>query len=126
VFDEAAAYAKAKAEGKGVMVDFAATWCIPCGELELTFADDKIADQIRNNFVPLKFDVSNDDDISSERRDRYKAGTLPSVVYRSADGRDVGRINRLMQPDELSGVLDSAIKQLHGGVVASAADCKKP
>src|SRR3954470_19386047 len=56
--DEAAAFAQARAEGKGVMIDFSATWCVPCSELELTFGDADIYEQITKNFVPLKFDVS--------------------------------------------------------------------
>lgn len=125
VDDEAAAFAKARSEGKGVMVDFSATWCVPCGELELTFADPDVYQKITDHFVPLKFDVSNDDATSAERRARYKAGTLPAVVYISTDGHPVARVDHMMQPDELSQLLDPAISQLRSGsVLASGEPCR--
>ena len=123
--DEAAAFAKARAEHKGVMVDFAATWCVPCGELELTFGDDDVYDLITKNFVPLKFDVSDDNVTTAELRSRYNAGTLPSVVYLTTDGHAVGRVIKMMEPDEMLPLIKSAITKLHsGGALASGEPCK--
>jgi thiol:disulfide interchange protein DsbD len=125
--DEAAAFAQARAEGKGVMIDFSASWCVPCAELELTFADPDVYEMITKNFVPLKFDVSNGDDVSSERQKRYDAETLPSVVFKSAEPVEanrhtVGRIDRMMGPDDLKALLGPAIQKLHSGNTLAASE----
>lgn len=89
---EKAAFDKARAEGKGVLVDFSATWCNPCTELELRFGDPAVYDAITESFVPLKFDVTHGTDRDKEARDRYRAQTLPAVVLVSPDFDVLGRI----------------------------------
>jgi thiol:disulfide interchange protein DsbD len=123
-FDENAAFAKARAEGKGVMIDFSATWCIPCTELERTFGDDEIYELITSNFVPLKFDVTNDDDVSEDRKKRYNAGTLPAVVFVTAERIPVGRVDQMMEPEPFAKLLKPAIVKLRaGGKLASGEPC---
>ncbi|MCA9676162.1 MAG: thioredoxin family protein [Kofleriaceae bacterium] len=111
---EAAAFAKAHADGKGVMIDFAANWCTPCSELELTFADEEVFGALTGNFVPLKVDVSEGSDEDEALQDRYKSLTLPAVVFLDADGKEVGRVSRFMKPDEMLKVVQPAVARLHG------------
>ena len=114
---EPAAFAKAKAEHKGVMIDFGATWCNPCRELEHTFADPQVYTAINDNFVPLKFDVSDDNATNDARKAKYAAGNRPAVRYLTADGKAVGKIDRVVAPAEMSTILDAAIM----GVKANSA-----
>jgi thiol:disulfide interchange protein len=111
--DEASAFALARASSKGVLIDFSATWCVPCQELEQTFAAGSVYDAITSSFVPLKFDVSGDAAEDRERERRYGVLTLPGVVFISADGRAVGRLSTAAQPDAVLAVVRSAAAALH-------------
>jgi hypothetical protein len=96
--DKAAAFAKARAEGKGVMVDFAASWCIPCGELKLTFGDDDY-DLITKNFGPSKSTSPKTNDTSAA------TATSPAPCPPLSTSRPMatpsGCIDHMMEPDEM-------------------------
>jgi thioredoxin:protein disulfide reductase len=102
--DEAAAIAKAQAEHKGMMVDFSASWCTPCAELELTFAESGVYEPLVEHFVPLKIDVSEDNQYSRDKKARFGVtGTLPTVVFVVFDGDQLSIVTKIDQdtPDYL-------------------------
>ena len=92
---------------------FSATWCIPCEELELTFGDDDVYNEIMASFVPLKIDVSRQDDEDQKKRDAYDSkGELPSVILVAPDGIELGRVEQMMEPDAFLEVLRPAVDKL--------------
>jgi thiol:disulfide interchange protein DsbD len=120
VLDEKAAFEMAKTQKKGVMVDFAATWCEPCYEFELTFGDDEVYKKITDNFVPLKLDVTDSfDEKNIQLRANYDAKELPTVVFVTPDGIELGRFKEKVEPDEFLETLDPAIDRLRAKVSAA-------
>ena len=123
VRDEAAAFAQAKREGKGVMIDFWASWCVPCKEFELTFAASPVYETIADAFVPLQFDTTAQDDAADALLARYKAGN-PTVIFLDADGRELGRFGVYVKPAKFMTILGPAaatIRQQRGATRASLA-----
>lgn len=108
-YEEEAAFALAKREGKGVMIDFAADWCAPCKELELTFAKDPVFETLKDRFVPLKYDVSKGTEEDEARQEKWNAETLPAVIFINADGKEIGRVSKYLPPEEFMKMIPMAL-----------------
>lgn len=106
--DEVAAFAEAKQQNKGVMIDVAAEWCIPCKKLEKTFAAAGVFEKIVADYVPLRLDVTQATDADDEIQEKYKAETLPAVIFLDADGNELGRIIEYVGPEEFLDAMKKA------------------
>ncbi len=105
--DEARAIARADAERKPLLVDFGASWCGACKELEeKTFPDPRVQAEA-SRFVALHVDSSNDDDPDVARiRQKYGATEgLPVVLLLENGGREAFRFTEFVTPDRLAEAL---------------------
>ena len=76
----------AEAEGKPIMIDFAAEWCGPCKEMERdTFHHETVEPRLAKDFHLIKIDVSSPNDDQSKMTDAFDSAALPSVLL-FADG----------------------------------------
>lgn len=83
------ALVKAQQEGKPVIIDFWATWCLACKELEhRTFSDPRVKEALRD-FVTLQVDMTTGkDEVADEAYERFKVRGLPTVVFIGRDGKE--------------------------------------
>ena len=118
--DEKVAFADAKEEGKGVMIDFGATWCAPCKIIEKVLGEPEVYDALTGDFVPLKFDVTESSDSDQALQKRYKASSLPAVLFLDADGNELLRYtNKSPDASSLIKTISDAKDQLRSKATAS-------
>ncbi|MGE0398856.1 MAG: protein-disulfide reductase DsbD family protein [Kofleriaceae bacterium] len=117
--DEKVAFEKARTQNKGVMVDFAATWCAPCEKLELVFGDSEVYDAITADFVPIQFDVSEFTDENNALKERYGAKTLPAVIFMDTQGNVVARLKDLVEVEEMLEILGPAKQKIRAARLES-------
>jgi thiol:disulfide interchange protein DsbD len=106
--DYAAARALARREHKPLLVDFGASWCGACGELDRgTFTDPRVVSAARD-FVAIRVDLSPDTDTPAKRAvlRSYNERGLPLVVVHGADGVEVARIKQFVPPEEFVELLE--------------------
>jgi thiol:disulfide interchange protein DsbD len=98
---EAAAVAKANEQHKPLLIDFGASWCQACKELDAkTFPDPQVRKE-GARFVALHIDASNDDDPTVVKvREKYHATEgLPVVVFLDSTGQEAKRFTEFVAPD---------------------------
>lgn len=77
---------QAATQGKPVIVDFRADWCLSCTELvEKTFSDSKVID-LGRQFIWLEFDATSSSPELEALRSRYKIGGLPYIAFFNSKG----------------------------------------
>jgi thiol:disulfide interchange protein DsbD len=84
----AAKVKQASAEGKGVMLDFYADWCISCKEMEAyTFTNAKVK-QALSGFVLLQADVTANSDADKALLEKFKLIGPPAILFFSIDQKE--------------------------------------
>ncbi|MBI3187253.1 MAG: protein-disulfide reductase DsbD [Gammaproteobacteria bacterium] len=78
----------AKAQGKPVMLDFYADWCISCKEMEkLTFTDSEVQNSLAN-MVLLQADVTPNDAKDKELYQHFGIIGPPAIIFYNSDGSE--------------------------------------
>ncbi|SPF35723.1 Thiol:disulfide interchange protein [Syntrophobacter sp. SbD1] len=92
---------------KPVIIDFYATWCTPCNELEeVTFHDASVVNQAESNFVMVKVDVTRSGNPVYERLLRqYEVKGVPTIVFLDTCGKEKRglRLVDFLPPDQFLG-----------------------
>jgi len=94
--DLASALERAGAEGKPILANFYADWCVWCKRLDsTTLRDAKVAALLRDRVVPLRLDVDGD---GKQLSNEFRVDGLPTILVLDSAGREIGRIPGYMPP----------------------------
>jgi thioredoxin:protein disulfide reductase len=92
---------------KPVIIDFYATWCTPCVELdEVTFHDASVVKQAESDFIMVKVDVTKAGNPLNERLlQKYRIKGVPTIVFLDTNGKERQdlRLVDYLPPDQFLG-----------------------
>jgi thiol:disulfide interchange protein DsbD len=78
--------ARARSEGRPVMIDFFAEWCAACKELDReTYPSLEVIEEA-GRFINVKVDATNSDDALDALMERFGVEGLPTVAFVSSTG----------------------------------------
>ncbi|MCL1051093.1 protein-disulfide reductase DsbD [Shewanella abyssi] len=104
--------AAATAQGKTVMLDLYADWCVACKEFEaITFKDAAVMERM-DKMILLQADVTKSDDIDIALLEYYDVLGLPTLLMFDDTGavRDDLRVTGFMRPKAFAEHLDHLVK----------------
>ena len=87
VHSEEEAINKATETGRPIIVDAWAEWCEACKKMDVTtFVDPNVVKEISENWIALKFDLTEPTDENTNIQDRYELPGLPTLTLLPPNG----------------------------------------
>lgn len=106
VYDESEGLEIAMREDKFVMLDFYASWCAACKELDhWTYADPVVAAKLAD-YVNIKLDFSRSSQTTKALTEKYQIPGLPVVIFLDAQGNILKRITGFVDAEEMLSILE--------------------
>ncbi|MEW6589857.1 MAG: protein-disulfide reductase DsbD [Pseudomonadota bacterium] len=102
--------AQAKADGRAVMLDFYADWCVSCKEMEtFTFSDARVQARLAD-VVLLKADVTANNDADKALLKRFNLFGPPGLIFWTASGEQSSyKVIGFEKADKFLASIDSAL-----------------
>jgi thiol:disulfide interchange protein len=101
-------FERARREGKPVLVNFYADWCVWCKHLEtITFRDQKVAGLLAERVVPVAVNI--DGDVQQLIRE-HRIEAPPTIVVFDAAGDELGRIPGYLPPTGFLSAVEGMLK----------------
>ncbi|MBB1338098.1 protein-disulfide reductase DsbD [Pseudoalteromonas sp. SR44-2] len=98
------AVAQASNEGRMVMVDLYADWCVACKEFEhYTFPDAKVQSEF-SHYQLIQVDLTNSDNKTIELMEEYTVFGLPSILFFNSQGKELTtqRVTGFLNADDFA------------------------
>lgn len=103
--NEDEAVALAREEKRPLVVDFVATWCLACKELETKTYPG--VSRALDRFVLLRIDATDEEEPNVRLLlERYKVLGLPTVLLLDERGNEVGRFDRFVDAEAMREALE--------------------
>ena len=88
-----------------IVIDFWATWCVQCKELDAkTFSNEEVK-KILTSFKTLRCDLTKSNDETTKIYKDFKIISLPTVLIFDSKGNEVKRITGFMEPEKFLEVI---------------------
>jgi thiol:disulfide interchange protein DsbD len=103
--------AAANAEGKSVMVDLYADWCVACKEFEkYTFPDPAVVDALSET-VWMQIDLTDNTPVNLAFQEEFNVLGLPTILFFDANGRELSqsRVTGFMKADAFANHINRAL-----------------
>lgn len=110
-----ARFAAARDDGRPVLIDFEADWCLPCRKMDRTTFRDDVVVEVAESFVMLKADVTEQDADADALMRQFEVPGVPTYVLIDGTGREHRRFTGFVDSDAMAAAMRETAESAQRG-----------